>query len=233
MNSGFVIAIDGPAAAGKGTIAPKLAENLHGFYLYTGAMYRALALFCMMNNVNVDNENSVFKILDSFHYHTDENGIYLNGENVIDKIKDSEVAMGSSKVATYPKIRNALVLLQQDIAKQKTEKGMIVVAEGRDTGTKVFPSAALKVFLTASPEVRAKRRLEQHKTRGDEIDFNRLLQEVNARDKQDSERKTDPLVSDPKNHGYFVLDNSNLDESQTLQKIIDELQKKGLIYDTY
>jgi cytidylate kinase len=224
MNKVFSIAIDGPVAAGKGTIAPALAKRLNGFFLYTGAMYRCVALFCIREGVDLDNEEEVDSKLPEIKIDFKGHQIFLNNEDVTEEIKKEEVSMGASKVALYEKVREKLVSYQKDIAKKALDEGISVVAEGRDTGTKVLPNAKLKIFLDARPEVRAKRRLKQIEERGERIDFNTLLEEVIKRDKQDSQREIDPLVSNPKDYGYFVLDNSDLTEEETIEKILSNLE---------
>lgn len=220
MLKGFSIAIDGPVAAGKGTIAPKLASKLNGFYLYTGAMYRCVALFCIRKGIDLNNEGSVDSILSKIKIEFKDDNIFLNGEDVTEEIKKEKVAMGSSKVALYKDVRQKLVLYQKEIAHKALSRGENVVAEGRDTGTKVLPKANLKLFLTADPQIRAKRRLAQIEKRGEKEDFKTVLDDIKKRDKQDSKRKIDPLVTNPENYGYTILDNSNLTEEETIEKIL-------------
>lgn len=221
---GFAIAIDGPVAAGKGTIAPRLAEKLKGFYLYTGAMYRCLALSGLKNGINLEDKNSLISLLPQINIEFRQDRVFLNGVDVTDEIKDPKVASGSSKVAIIPKVREHMVKKQQEIALKAITDGKIVVAEGRDTGTIVFPNAKLKVFLTANPNVRAERRLNQLKEQGLDASFDKVLSEIKERDIRDLQREVDPLVSDPSSFGYFVLDNSNLSEEETLIRIIEKLE---------
>ena len=229
MPDGFVIAIDGPVAAGKGTIASRLAEDLDGFYLYTGAMYRCLALECINRGINVNNEEDVERILPFVDIDFDNEKALLNGSDVTERIKAADTANGASVVSVFPKIREGAVLNQQRIAKKAVEKGKIVVAEGRDTGTKVFPEAKLRVYLMAIPEVRAKRRLAQYEEQGRVVDFKHVLEEIEKRDERDKTREADPLPSNPKKLGYFILDDSTMTEEQTLETIKTELQRRNLI----
>lgn len=223
MRKGFVIAIDGPAAAGKGTIAPRLAKKLSGFYLYTGAMYRCLALAAHHKNISYDNK-SLITLLNKIKIDLKEKKVFLDGKDVTEAIKDQNIAYESSKIAEIAQVRERMVKLQRNIGEREINKGKIVVAEGRDTGTKVFPNAKLKVFLTADSKVRAERRLEQLKIRGVSTStFEKTLKEVKNRDKRDTQRKIDPLVSNPKKYGYFVLDNSDLTEDETLEAILNKL----------
>lgn len=225
MKKGYSVAIDGPVAAGKGTIAPALAKKLNGFYINTGAMYRCVALFCFKNNINIENESNIEKVLDKISIELKNDRIFLNGTDVTDEIKKENISMSSSKVALYQKVRQKLVLYQHKIAQNALSSGISVVAEGRDTGTKVLPNADLKVFLTADPRVRAQRRLQQIKDRKENKSFEEILEEIITRDKQDSERKIDPLVTNPKAYGYFVLDNSSLSEEETINAIIKEIKE--------
>ncbi len=221
---GFAIAIDGPVAAGKGTIAPLLAKNLSGFYLYTGAMYRCLALLAIKKNIDLSDKTSILGILPEVKVEFINDGVFLNGEDVTFDIKQQNVANASSRLAVIPEVRHHMVKLQQDIAKRAIEEGKIVVAEGRDTATRVFPEARLKVFLTATAEERAKRRLEQLRMMGVVADFETVLDGVKKRDETDTQRETDPLVKNPQEHGYFVLDNTNLTEAQTLEAIESQIK---------
>lgn len=224
MNKGFSIAIDGPVAAGKGTIAPALAKKLDGFYINTGAMYRCVALFCLEENIDIENEQEVSKVLEEISIELKKDKTLLNGKDVSFEITKENVSMASSKVALYQKVREKLVSYQRLIAENAIANGISVVLEGRDTATKVLPNANLKVFLTADPKVRAKRRMEQLLKRNESLEFEKVLEDVIRRDKQDSQRDIDPLVADPKEYGYFVLDNSNLNEEETINAIIKEIK---------
>jgi len=225
MSKGFVIAIDGPVAAGKGTISPLLAKNLNGFYLYTGAMYRCLALLCIKRGINTKDENAVVNILSEFRINVSDNRVFLNGEDVTERIKEEDVAMASSKVAVIKKVREEMVSIQREIADKLIDEGKIVIAEGRDTATRVFPNAKLKIFLTATPEVRTKRRLLQIEERGGKAEFENVLKDVKLRDEQDSDREIDPLVKTPQTFGYFVLNDSEMSEEETIKSIIKEVEK--------
>ncbi len=229
MKRGFVIAIDGPVASGKGTISPKLASKLDGFYLYSGAIYRGLALFCLENNLSIDNEEQIVQNLDRVHLEFDDKIVLLNGVDVTEKIKSPEVAKASSPVASYAGVREYFQNLQRAIAQKEIENGRVVVAEGRDMGTVIFPNAEFKLYLTATPEVRSERRLAQYHEKGQDLSLDEVLKDTNERDARDMNRETAPLVKNPKEHGYIVLDNSNLTEQETLDAIMDELKKEKLI----
>lgn len=225
---GFSIAIDGPVASGKGTIAPLLAKALFGFHLYTGGMYRSVALYCLQNGVDLTNQSEVESVLHAISVRLDDGRIFLNNTDVTEDIKREDVGMGGSTVATYPRVRADLVLRQQKIVKEKIAQGNVVIAEGRDTATKVLPDALLRVFLTARPHVRAERRLRQIQQRGKDVSYDEVLKDLQMRDQQDSTRATDPLVSDPEKHGYFVLDSSDLTEEETVKAIVNELGRRGI-----
>lgn len=230
MDKGFIIAIDGPVAAGKGTIAPALAKTLHGFYLYTGATYRCLALYCLENAVAVTDEKAVIAVLPHVQIDLEEHKVMLNGKDVTERIKEVDVARAVFKVAAFPTVREKMVARQQEIANERIEEGKIIVIEGRDTATVVFPDASLKVFLTAETSVRAKRRLAQFESAGNKkLSLQQVVEDIQLRDKEDTERSADPLVMDPQNHGYFLVDNSYLSEEETVQIIIDELKRRKLV----
>ncbi len=230
MHKGIIIAIDGPVAAGKGTIAPELSERLHGFYLYTGATYRCLALYCLENGVDFSDTKAIISQLPNVTIDLLDRKVMLNGREVTQEIKGIEVARNTPLVAAIPGVRKEMVRRQQEIGNMRREEGQTVLVEGRDIATVVFPDAELKVFLTATPEVRAQRRLEQHQIMGNStVTFEDVLSDLQKRDKEDTERVADPLVKDPENHGYFIVDNTGMSESETVDIIIEELQKRKLI----
>lgn len=229
MPQGFVIAIDGPVASGKGTLAQRLAKDLNGFHLYTGAMYRSVALMCINKGLNLEREQEVESVLLDLNIEFAEDKIFLNGRDITDRIKEPDTASGASKVGVYPKVREVAVLKQQKIAGKAIAKGQIVVSEGRDTGTVVFPDASFKVYLTARAEVRARRRMEQFVK--EDKDLIRELEELKKRDKRDTEREASPLPDNPEDLGYFILDNSDMSGDETLQVIKKELKSRKLIND--
>lgn len=220
------IAIDGPVAAGKGTIAKLLGAKLHGFNMNTGAMYRCIALYCMHNNVPMQKTDHVIAVLPKITIDLEDEKVFLNGKDVTQDLKKRDVSQFSAKVAAIREVRESMVKRQQEIGLLKMAKGMVVVAEGRDAATKIFPDAQLKVFLTARPEVRAKRRYEQMGGEANHtITFEQILQDTNDRDYKDIHRKESPLVSDPQAHGYVVLDNSDMNEQETVDAVLDEWEK--------
>ena len=231
MKKGFIIAIDGPLASGKGTIAKRLATILHGIDLYTGAMYRSVAFFCINNSIDLNNAALVIEQLSKVTIDYKEDKIFLNGEDVTDAIQDARIAEGASIVGVIPEVRRDLVRRQQTIGIEEMQSGKIVLVEGRDIGTVVFPDAALKLYLTASETVRAKRRLAQYEKQGGKWTLEEVLSDIRVRDTRDTKRVTDPLVSDPEKDGYTVLDNSDLNEEQTIDKIISMLKERNLLDD--
>jgi len=224
---GFTIAIDGPVAAGKGTIAPIVARKLNGIYLDTGAMYRCVALYCLKNNISLDNSNYIEEALSKIDIDIILDRFFLNEEDVTEEIRTKEVDLGVAKVAGVAKVREVLILQQKKIAEKTLNRGLAFVAEGRDIATKVVPNADLKIFLTADVKTRAERRLKQKEEKDESLSFEEILKDIIKRDKQDIEvNKT--LVSNPQDYGYVILDNSNMSEEETVDVIIKELRKRGL-----
>ncbi len=214
----IIIAIDGHSSCGKSTLAKSLARNLGYTYIDSGAMYRAVTLYAIrngwINNDGADTEKIISGLRDiriSFKWDSinEKNVTFLNGENVEDKIRRLEVSQHVSPVSTIPEVREEMVKQQRENGKSKG-----IVMDGRDIGTVVFPDAELKIFMTASPEIRAQRRYLELKEKGDVVDFNGILKNVNERDTIDSERKTSPLK---KADDAIVLDNSFLTRKEQLE----------------
>ena len=186
------IAIDGPAGAGKSTIAKKVAKELGYIYVDTGALYRTVALFMIQNKININDENEVNKALDridiSMKYEDGIQNIYLNKENVNSLIRTIEVSKIASKTSTYKKVREKLLFLQKDIAKKNK-----VVMDGRDIGTVILPNADLKIFLTASAKVRGERRYKEIIERDERADLQSIIEDIEKRDEQDKNRAISPL----------------------------------------
>lgn len=230
IQKGFAIAIDGPVAAGKGTVAGLLAEKLHGFHLYTGAMYRCLALYCLEEQVDPSNKEAVVEALSKIWFDLDHNSVVLNGKDVTERIKERDITTLVPTVAAIREVREEMVKRQREIGLRMIEKGYIVLTDGRDAATKIFPDAKLKLFLTASPEVRAKRRFEQlGGEQNKEISYEKILEETKQRDYEDTHRSASPLVSEPEKYGYFVVNDSDQSEEQTITVIMNELRKEGAI----
>lgn len=186
------IAIDGPAAAGKSTVAKIVAEKLGYVYIDTGAMYRALTYKAIQENINIQDENKLHKLLlqTTIELKIDNGAqhVFLDGNNVTSDIRESNVTNAVSIVAAHGLIRQEMVKRQQQLSKNGG-----VVMDGRDIGTKVMPEAELKIFLLASVEIRAKRRYEENIKKGFQTDLEKLQKEIAQRDKLDSEREISPL----------------------------------------
>jgi len=215
------IAIDGPAGAGKSTIAKSLAKSRNMVYVDTGAMYRAIGLYCSRKGIAGDDEKTIVGELDNINvslaYESGEQVVYLNGENVNGLIRTPEAGAMASAVSVYPAVRSKMVELQQALAKTTS-----VVMDGRDIGTVVLPNAEVKIYLTASSEVRAKRRYDELVAKGMECDLVQLQKEIEERDYRDMNRETSPLKQA---EDAVLLDTSdmNIEEVVTaMQNIIAE-----------
>lgn len=215
------IAIDGPAGAGKSTIAKSLAKSRNMVYVDTGAMYRAIGLYCSRKGIAGDDEKTIVGELDNINvslaYESGEQVVYLNGENVNGLIRTPEAGAMASAVSVYPAVRSKMVELQQALAKTTS-----VVMDGRDIGTVVLPNAEVKIYLTASAEVRAKRRYDELVAKGMECDLVQLQKEIEERDYRDMNRETSPLKQA---EDAVLLDTSdmNIEEVVTaMQNIIAE-----------
>lgn len=220
--SNFSIAIDGPAGAGKSTIAKRLAALLNCIYIDTGAMYRTVGYACLLDGVNYEDESAVVKVLEqiklSIQYSEVGQQIYLNDDNVSTKIRTDEVAAAASKVATYQPVREELVRRQQEMAKAQS-----VVMDGRDIGTVVLPFATLKIFLTASVEERAQRRFKEYAQKGMSVSIEQLEADIKARDLQDSTREISPLKQA---EDAIVVDTTYLTIDEIVEKIEALLQER-------
>jgi CMP/dCMP kinase len=219
----LTITIDGPAGSGKSSVARRVAGMLGYLYLDSGAMYRALALKALRRKVPLDDEKQLEKLAQETHIELRppmpeqekagvKNRVFLDGEEVTDAIRTAEVAQAASRLATIAGVRKVLVAEQQ-----RAGAGGGVVMEGRDIGTVVFPSAELKIFLDASPEVRAERRWKEHQEKGDTITLAEVLEEVRERDKRDRERKVSPLV---RAADAVLVDNTAMDAEETARLLV-------------
>ncbi len=214
-----VIAIDGPSASGKGTIAERVARSLGFHYLDSGSLYRLVALAAVKEATRLDDEAALARR--ALHLHvTFENGdIFLFGQKVTDAIRTEECGVGASRVAALPAVRAALLERQRAF---RTPPGL--VAEGRDMGTVVFPDAALKVFLTASAEIRAERRHKQLKEKGIDANIRTLLQELHERDQRDSARSAAPLQ---KAIDARELDSTDLGIDEIVRQVLDWYRQRA------
>lgn len=189
---GFNIAIDGPAGAGKSTIAKIVAKEIGFIYVDTGALYRAVGLFVNQNGVNSKDEQNIIPLLEKIKlelkYIDNEQKVVLNDKDVSNEIRTPELSMIASDVSAHKSVRDFLFDLQRDIASKNN-----IIMDGRDIGTVVLPNAQLKIFLTATPEDRAKRRYEELVEKGLDVKFEDILEDIKLRDHNDSTRKIAPL----------------------------------------
>lgn len=218
----FVVAIDGTAGSGKGTVAKLLAEKYNLCNIDTGATYRCLSLAVLENNVDIKNKESIIKILEDIDINikgTNSNPVFLlNGIDVSDKIRSKEVTQIVSQISSIPEVRIKLVDLQRKLAKNKN-----VILDGRDIGTYVFPNADVKIYLDASVEKRAERRFAENLEKGIETSFEEVLENIRMRDKQDMEKQIGALkIADD----AIVVDTSNLSIEEVVLKISKIIEEK-------
>jgi len=225
LKVGYKITIDGPSGAGKGSVAKGLSEKLDILNIDTGAMYRTLALYCIQNNVNVDNVNDVINVLSDVDiYLKNEDGVvsaYLNDLNVSSKIRTEQVGFVAAKVSSILPVRE--YMRQKQRAMTGTQN---VVAEGRDIGSVVFPDADLKIFLTADVETRAQRRYKDMLEKNKEITYESVLEYIIQRDELDRTRKISPLV---KTEDMIEIDNTNMSKEEVVEKVLELIKEKGLV----
>ncbi|MBQ1341346.1 MAG: (d)CMP kinase [Erysipelotrichaceae bacterium] len=213
------IAIDGPSASGKSTIAKELCKELNYKHLDTGAMYRCVALKVKRTDTDYDDEEEMKKLLESINIDfTPEGAVLLDGEDVSREIRTDEISMLASTVSAKPIVRKHLVKIQQQIAK---DKGYVM--DGRDIGTVVLPDAEVKIFLVASVETRAQRRFLENKQRGIECNLRELKQEIVERDYQDTHRKHSPLR---KAKDAIEIDTSNMNIDEVLDAVLNIVRPK-------
>lgn len=217
MNKKIQIAIDGPASAGKSTVAKILAKKNGYIYCDTGAMYRALTLAAINNKIDMDSEEALMSLLSqlsiSFTQEKDGQHVHLNEKDVTNEIRSNDVTNSVSKVSAYKTIREEMVIRQQKFADSSS-----IVMDGRDIGTVVLPNADLKIFLVASVTERAERRYKENLSKGIESDFEKLKQEIADRDYYDSTRKNSPLVQA---EDAILVDTSGL----TIDEVVEKIEK--------
>ena len=213
-----VIAIDGPSASGKGTVAQRVADALGWRYLDSGALYRITALYARNRRTAWDNEAALAALAQALPVEFVEGAVLLDGEDVSSAIRSEKIGMGASQVAALPTVRTALLQRQRAFL---TEQGL--VADGRDMGSVVFPDAVLKIFLTASPQVRAERRAKQIGVPLTGSGFERILADIETRDEADRNRAVAPLQKLPEAH---LLDTSALTIEESVKKVLDWYREK-------
>jgi len=216
------IAIDGPAGAGKSTIARKVAEKLSFIYVDTGAMYRSMALYFIRHDIAAQDEEKIAAACPdidvSIAYQDGEQQVILNGENVNGLIRTEQVSMMTSDTSKYPVVREKLLSLQRGLAEKEN-----VIMDGRDIGTCVLPNADVKIYLTASAAERARRRYKEQTERGDDCDIKEIERDIIARDEQDMNREVAPLRQA---EDAVLVDSSDMTIDQVVDEIIRIYQEK-------
>jgi len=210
------IAIDGPSGAGKSTLSKAVAKALGIVYVDTGALYRTIGFFARSQGIAIANAADVVSLLDQVHIEVKyENGVqcvYLNGENLGDRIRENEISMYASAVSAVPEVRAFLLDTQKDIAAKNS-----VIMDGRDIGTVILPNAHVKIFMTASNEARARRRCKELAERGMPADYEVILADMNARDEADRTRAIAPAIAAP---DAYVFDNSDYDFDASVEELL-------------
>ncbi len=212
MSKNVVIAIDGYSSCGKSTIAKALAKRLHFIYIDSGAMYRAVTLYFLRNNVDLSNHDAVMSALANvhlnFHSRDYKSHITLNDEDVSEEIRQMPVSELVSDVSTIRAVRVEMVKQQQRMGKSKN-----IIMDGRDIGTVVFPDADLKLFMTADPKVRAERRFKELMIKGEDVTMEEVFENIAHRDYLDTTREESPLT---RADDAIILDNTTIDQAQQL-----------------
>lgn len=219
LNSNCVIAIDGYSSCGKSTMAKALAKKLGFVYIDSGAMYRAVTLYFLNNAIDLANGDAIVQALSNIKIDLvpegDKTKVLLNGEDVSDTIREMFVSSKVSEVSAIKAVRKAMVAQQQALGKRKN-----IIMDGRDIGTTVFPSADLKIFMTADPKIRAERRYKELVEKGENVSMEEVFENLAHRDYIDTNREESPLV---RADDAIILDNTELDRDEQLQFVIDRI----------
>ncbi len=215
----FIVAIDGPAGAGKGTITKQVGDKLNLINIDTGAMFRCVTLKILQEGIEIEDEKAIEKLLENIEIEiTKKEEIFLDGENVTKQIRENEVNNMVSPVSVIPQVRERLLNLQRKMAEGKN-----VIMEGRDIGTVVFPNADVKIYLDASPEERARRRVKQNQEKQIPCTYEEVLQGIIDRDKRDASREIAPLKQAK---DAIYIDSSNMTIEEVVAKIITIIEEK-------
>ncbi len=214
-----VIAIDGPSASGKGTVAQIVAEKLGYHYLDSGALYRIVALAAFDEGIDWQEENDIAELVAQLKIEFEHGEVYLNNQNVSERIRTEIMGQGASQVAAHPLVRSALVNLQHSFRKAPG-----LVADGRDMASVIFPDAKIKIFLTASAEVRAERRYKQLLSKGQEADYQKILKDLQDRDARDMQRIVSPLIPTADAN---LLETSQLNVEQAVDIVLTTISAKN------
>ncbi len=217
----IVIAIDGPGGVGKSSVSFEIAKKFNFMLIDTGAMYRAVALFAIKNNISFEGEKILElakKLKFSFKQKNDKNLVFVNNKDISSIIRTQEVSMNASNVAKNGRLRKILVDKQRELGKENS-----IVIEGRDIGTVVFPNAGIKLFLTASSEIRAERRYKELLAKGLDISFEKVLEELKERDYNDSHREASPLIQAD---DAILIDTGNLSIEEVINKVIEIIKER-------
>ena len=217
-NMGFIVAIDGPCGSGKGTIASIIANRLNLLNIDTGAMYRCLALFCLRNDIKLDEDKKIIEASKKIDIKMDKNmNVYINNEDVTKLIRSKEVSSIVSYVSSIPEVRNVMVELQRKMASDNN-----VIMEGRDITTVVFPDASYKFYLDATLEERARRRFEQNKENNIAMSFDEVIDNIRKRDYNDMHKKVGSLkIADD----AIYIDTTNLSIDEVVDKMLDIINR--------
>ena len=218
MKKNISVAIDGPSAAGKSTIAKMVAKKENFIYIDTGAMYRCVAYYCLTQKIDLNDEKAVEQAIEHIQIRlTSDNKVYLNDEDVSNQIRQDQVSLGASCVSKYQAVRSFLVDEQRKMAKAGN-----VILDGRDIGTVVLPNADLKIYQIANVETRAKRRYLENLERGLDADLETIKKEIEERDYQDTHREISPLK---KAEDAVELDTSSLTLEEVVEQVLTLIQK--------
>lgn len=218
----IAVAVDGPAGSGKSTVAKLIAKNMNIVYIDTGAMYRTVGLYCIENGIDTENEKAVESVLDNIKMdikaNIDGQTIFLNGEDVTLKVRTQEAGKAASHVAAILAVREKLVEIQRNMA-----KGTSVIMDGRDIGTNVLPNSEVKIFLNASVEERAIRRVGELKALGENPDFDEVKEQIKKRDYNDINREHNPLK---KADDAIEIDTTGMTINEVTEKISNIIKEK-------